>query len=341
MRHLLVARYELVRGLVVNVMRRVVRGFGAVGGFTLVELVLVVLVLALLASIAIVRIETFRERSTTRLVELELKTIREALVGSDTAPAYLPDMERIPGFTPTAIRLHNLLNPTNVFVRTRGGLRRLDEYEIEMPPRGCAPFNTFTNWNEESERGWRGPYLRVNRGVSYLPEHPAADGAAPQGLFPAPTDRRYQGDATFEERGFFPKQYERQDMPDEDGGEEDGEPEDPEGLVVHLAERTTAYGVAGELALADPWGNPYILQIPPGRVFERPTSKRRMYFARLVSAGPNGIVETPCFPIKEEQNAEEKCFCRLGGRLESGAVAARGDDIVLFLTRADIYEEDE
>ncbi len=275
-------------------------------GFTLVELVLVILVLGLLTSMAVVRIGTLRERSQTRIAESELATLREALLGTSSTPGYLPDMERVPGFTPVALRVHNLLTPTNVWVATASGLQRLDAFAPAAPPTGCAPFNIFTNWNAESERGWRGPYLRVSR---FVPNRNLAH----VGLYPAPDDQRHKDDTTFAQRGFYPP----------------------------LTPNFIGYGTLGELAVADPWGNPYILQIPPPEVFNVPSAKQRMRFARLVSAGPDGTLQTPCFPATSAPAWTERLLCRLAGRTQTGATAARGDDLVLFVNRPDIYEESE
>lgn len=71
----------------------------------------------------------------------------------------------------------------------------------------------------------------------------------------------------------------------------------------------------GDLEISDPWGHPIVLQIPPG-----PAGLR---YARLVSAGPDGLLTTP--PDDP-----------MAGR--DGALSARGDDLVQFLNRADIDE---
>lgn len=121
---------------------------------------------------------------------------------------------------------------------------------------------------------------------------------ARDGKFPAAEDRRFAGDATFQSRGFFP------------GG------------------ATSPYGVAGDLAAADPWGNPVVLQIPPPSAFAAPPDEAKQFHcARLVSAGPDGALSTP--------------LDRLAGRLADGTANVRGDDLVLFLNRADVYEPEE
>lgn len=139
-----------------------------------------------------------------------------------------------------------------------------------------------------SQRGWRGPYLRNTQGVQNT--NPARNGA-----FPASGERRTAGDATFLERGFF------------------------------IDASTSAYGLTGDLAAADPWGNPIVVQVPPASAFATPADDaRRFRYARLVSGGADGVLTTP--------------LDRLGGMLADGTTAARGDDLVLFLHRTDTYE---
>lgn len=122
------------------------------------------------------------------------------------------------------------------------------------------------------------------------------------GEWPAPDARRFKDDATFAERGF-----------------------------------TARYGRTNEVALLDPWGNPYVVQFPDASHFaalrgrsgaDREGSERwRWPYARVVSAGPDGRLETP----------RDRC----AGRAADGSARARGDDIVMFLGRADVYEEDD
>ena len=104
--------------------------------------------------------------------------------------------------------------------------------------------------------------------------------AARTGCFPSMTDRRCAQDATFEERGFY----------------------------------AADYGTTNDPALADPWGNPVVLQMPTNV----PDDDECWRFARLVSAGPDGILQTPAETIPVRTN--------------------RGDDLVLFLNRADADE---
>jgi type II secretory pathway pseudopilin PulG len=140
-------------------------------------------------------------------------------------------------------------------------------------------------------RGWRGEYLRNAQGVRNT-------NAARNGAFPASGERRTAGDATFLERGFF------------------------------TDASTSLYGLTGDLAAADPWGNPIVVQVPPASAFALSSGDaKRFRYARLVSAGADGVLATP--------------LDRLAGMLAGGTSTARGDDLVLFLNRSDSYEIEE
>ena len=271
-------------------------------GFTLTELVLVIFILGTISGIATMRLGDVMDRTRIRAAEVDLTVLREGFAGASSTSGYLADMRTLPGFSPAFLRVHNLLNPTNVI--GRGGVI-LDD---GIRRTGYVSFSCFTNWNAETARGWRGPYVRLSAGVQNTEQSRA-------GLFPAPADRRTAGDTTFAERGFFPR-------------------------IQGYSALLYAYGCAGEQALADPWGNPYVLQIPPSEAFETPTEERRFHYARLVSAGPDGVLQTPCFTYAS-LNADSRRTLRLAGRLATGSVESRGDDIVLFLDRPDSYERDE
>ena len=269
-------------------------------GFTLVELVLVIFILGTISAVATMRLGGVLENTRAQAVQADLAVLRDGLAGSASGSGYLADMRPLPGFSPAFLRLHNLLSPTNIVgmngVLIDDGVRRT----------GYAPYASFTNWNEETSRGWRGPYVRLNAVVKNTDP-------VREGVFPAPDDRRTAGDPTFRERGFFP-------------------------LVPAGAGLLFAYGRPGELAAADPWGNPYVLQIPPAEAFDSSVPEEsRFHYARLISAGPDGIIQTPCYG-GDTSTAEARRNLRLGGRLPNGATAARGDDIVLFVSRPDLYD---
>ncbi len=139
-----------------------------------------------------------------------------------------------------------------------------------------------------ARRGWRGPYL-----VNTLPVriYNASTGDDdPRGSFPKANDRRFRDDLTFQERGFYD------------------------------ASGSSAYGSAGDPAIADHWGDPFVIQIPPtGPLIA--TDADRFKYARIVSAGPNGKLETP-----------------LEDPLAGLTTGLRKDDMVIFLNRADVDE---
>jgi len=76
---------------------------------------------------------------------------------------------------------------------------------------------------------------------------------------------------------------------------------------------TAAYGLAGDPAVSDPWGNPIVLQYPSDAATTDAALKRE--FVRLVSAGLDGIITTSPDELHP---------------------TTRGDDFVLFLNRADV-----
>ena len=74
------------------------------------------------------------------------------------------------------------------------------------------------------------------------------------------------------------------------------------------------YGVAGDLAPLDGWGNPVVIQLPEAATG---TLEQRRQAVRLISAGPNGTIETPADVLEPDTS-------------DPGVV---GDDVVLFLQR--------
>ena len=272
-------------------------------GFTLLELGVVILILALLATLATTRLRGVLSDTMQTVAEADMAALRDAFVGGgdDGAPSLVGALEGIAGFSPAYLRPANLLAPTNlVGVADRwlddDGRRGSDAGFASRtgavnPEAAYADFAVFTNRDVEARRGWGGPYLHRVR----------------EGVFPSPGDRRFAEDDTFETRGFFPR------------GTSAG---------AH------SYGVPGEPSVSDPWGNPYVLQIPPAEAFDHPDAvaeSERFRYARLVSAGPDGVLSTPCF-------SGDGRDCRLAGRRADGT-SPRGDDIVLFLLRADIHED--
>ena len=76
---------------------------------------------------------------------------------------------------------------------------------------------------------------------------------------------------------------------------------------------TSAYGQNGDPTPADAWLRPIVLQIPTSAL----TAADQKTYARLVSAGPDGIIQTP-------------------DNVNYPLPATRGDDLVLFLYRPDV-----
>ena len=145
---------------------------------------------------------------------------------------------------------------------------------------------------------------------------------------------RFSGDATFAERGFFPS-------------------------LSHLrlpaefkdTSRASVYGFTGEPAMLDPWGNPYVVQIPPPQAFNDVTNvmdSARFAYARVVSAGPDGRLDTPCFGANTTNfwgatgwSERRRRLSRQAGLIDGDDRSARGDDLVLFFSRNDIDEGEE
>lgn len=296
-------------------------------GFTLVELMLVVGILALVAMLAVKRLSGISESARRTAAESDLQALRDAFVAEERG--YLRDLGGIPGFSPAYVRVGNLFAPTNVW-----GTAVLTGGAGELPGRGirldgedatearCAAEHrarpaAFTGWDASRGRGWRGPYV-----TSGTP-----------GFFPARDARRFADDATFGERRFFPN-------------------------LTHLllpeafkdGAKASVYGFVGEPALFDPWGNPYVLQVPPPQAFPGVTNVPdavRFKYARVVSAGPDGILDTPCFTpnatneLSTSWSARTRRLARQAGLVDGTNAVARGDDLVLFLVRGDVDEGEE
>ena len=104
----------------------------------------------------------------------------------------------------------------------------------------------------------------------------------------------------------------------------------------------------------DPWGNPYVLQVPPPQAFPdfegantNLSDEVRFRYARIVSAGPDGRLDAPCFGTNPTNwwatawSPRTRRLSRQAGRIDNGDTSARGDDLVLFLVRNDIDEGEE
>lgn len=280
---------------------------GARAGFTLVEILVVLLLLALVAGLATSRLSATKEEAKRTVAKSEMATIREALVNGLVA-----DLEPFPEFIPASplletghnesldawnvTRIHCLFT-TNVYEQATSDIT------VRFEQIGFKLEGDFGIHNPDTGRGWNGPYLQLRRTVQNT--NPT------NRMFPAPGDRRFEGDDTFWDRGFF---------------------------FTAESKTNSFYGNPGDMALGDPWGNPYVVQVPEWQAFPiefhppfrsyREFAWLRWRFARLVSAGPNGRLETP----RDDY---------LAGMDEHNDVTVRGDDIVLFLNRQDVYEEVE
>ena len=213
----------------------------------------------------------------------------------------LRDLRGLPGFSAASLRMANLFCPTNFTAVTPEGLFTRAEFPFVA---GAA-------------KGWRGPYAK-----------------APAAAWPAPSAVRFEDDATFAERGFRPPVAGLR-LPEE---------------VLSGERGASVYGFPGESAALDPWGNPYVLQVPPAQAFPGDNTElsdsKRFGYARLVSAGPDGRLDTPCFAVNHTNRWNtswtelERRLSRQAGR-RGADVSARGDDLVLFLSRADVDEGEE
>ena len=283
-------------------------------GFTLVELAIVLGILALVALMATSRLGAVLVRAKSAAAEKDLLTLKNAICED-----YVPDMRGIPGFSLANIRLGNLLIATNVYVRMEGfGASRTPWVRVDdewVKGRGCAAAGTFFSWDGAAERGWRGPYIKV--GI---------------GFWPRREQFRYAGDLTFEERGFYPE-VSHLSLPRD---------------ILNGRDGCSVYGFFPEPAVMDPWGNPYVLQVPPPQAFKgdstNVTEEARWKYARVVSAGADGVLSTPCFDANGTNwwatswGARKRRLVRQAGMIDGTNCVARGDDLVLFLNRNDIDE---
>ena len=281
------------------------------------ELLIVVTIVATIAIFAVSRMGQMAQTAKRVAAEQDLQVLRTAF--TDPENGYLRDMRGIPGFSPAQLRLANLLVSTNLY----GALNGQDGQRADVAGHGVgwASPETFTRWDPESERGWRGPYV----------SHAMGD-------FPSADATRFADDGSFKARGFYPVLNGLR-LPDD---------------FLNGLDGCSIYGFPGEPAILDPWGNPYVLQIPPPQAFpERFGSNTnlpdevRFRYARVVSAGPDGRLDTPCFMVNTTNrwstswNKHTRRLCRQAGLIDGDARRARGDDLVLFLVRNDIDEGEE
>lgn len=244
------------------------------GGFTLLELTVVLVILAALAALVVPMVGDQQETNATVTNNASLTALRDSIIGNAGGPGLYADVRYAfpSGYDSDDLRVSHLF------------WNRLD---------GTNTNPVIQPYALETRKGWRGPYLRG--GAPVLNVRPDAFN-----IFPASTDRRFDGDTTFAVRGFFP------------GG-------------------TTLYGSLGEPAIGDAWGNPVVLQIPSndpnGVAFTTPEAAWK--YARIVSAGPNGVLNTVINNVHLQA---------LAGKQLDNSAPARDDDVVIYLNRADIHE---
>ena len=268
-------------------------------------------VMAIVAVYAVTKIGGMVQRSRVAAAEADMATLRDAIIDGETG--YLRDMRGLAGFSPADMRLANILIATNLYgvAQSAGGsfprACRIDEAWLGE---GVAKPSEFATWDEERSRGWRGPYAKGRAGI-----FPVREAAAHRGFYPdvsslyLPTDFSSRRDASI-------------------------------------------YGFAGEPAIIDPWGNPYVLQVPPPQAFVKygqsvsaVSPETRFEYARLVCAGADGKIDTPCYFANPTNDASKSAWdertrrlSRQAGLIDGDNKFPRGDDIVLFLNRNDIDE---
>lgn len=283
------------------------------------ELVAVVALVAIVAVFAVSRVATLARKAKITAANADIATIKRAISSSEMC--LVNDLSGIPGFYPSELRIANLLIATNLYVLAQYDGKYPTARSIHSPIVANSGIATnmaeFTTWDEMRQRGWRGPYIECARGV-----------------FPSKDYTRFADDAPSSSRGFFPdvsSLYIADDLKDNDA---------------------SVYGFPGEAAIIDPWGNPYVLQVPPPQAFtngvvHQVSPALRWKYARIVSAGEDGRLDTPCyFPNNTNStastwNTTARLLSRQAGLASDGNLAARGDDIVLFINRADIDEAEE
>jgi len=198
-------------------------------GLTLLELAVVAALLVILAGAVVPLVSRYAVVGRATAARASLVQIRNAIVGTAEEPGFLADTGQLPN------TLNDLFN--NPF----------------SPANPFSAANPYGNFERDTGRGWRGPYL-LNATGTYA--------------------------------------------------------------INNATNFTVAYGHNGDITLLDPWGNPFVLQRPTVG-----TPEVNNTYARLISAGPNGVIDTP-------QDYAGTPYPPAG---------ARGDDIVLFLNHSDSY----
>lgn len=270
------------------------------GGYSLVELAAVVAIVAVVAGMAVAKVSGMQREAERRAAAAEMGVLKEAFA------RLAADMEGVPRWCPVnpfcGEDRYEALNLRVHRLFSPGNVQGAD-FLAKWESSGAQHDRAYDRHVPGEGRGWNGPYVTGARTAEW----------------PADGWRRFAGDATFAERGFVREG--RQGWTNEEG----------------RAEWTTVaarYGWTNETALLDPWGNPYVVQFPACESFEgapasdgrvhRDFAERRRRYGRIVSAGPDGELSTPPDP--------------LAGRSRRGA-SARRDDLVLFLEREDVWEE--
>jgi prepilin-type N-terminal cleavage/methylation domain-containing protein len=189
--------------------------------FTLIEMVVVIAVLIILAALVLPNLADTKSQSMSTTTSASLTAVRDAITGSAAGPGFYADMGQLP------VTLKDLF----------------------VAPTWATP--AMQQFNPQTGRGWRGPYVTLSLTLSYT-----VDASGKSGF-------------------------------------------------------TNVYGNNGDPAPADAWLRPLVLQAPGTTAAEQKT------YARLVSAGPDGIIQTPA-------------------NVDYPAPANRGDDLVQFLYRPDV-----
>lgn len=89
-------------------------------------------------------------------------------------------------------------------------------------------------------------------------------------------------------------------------------------------------GIQGDPAILDAWGRPIVIQVPSTGASDD------WKYARLVSAGPDGVIETQV-NVRMPDDSPLPTYAA-GGSLET--YTGRGDDILIFLFRHDEFGPD-